>query len=95
MGCTAGDGVVIDHINHKTLDNRKCNLRKTTRAGNTRNRVSVKGSTSSFRGVSWDSENGKWRAVAELHGKHFFLGRYDDETIAAAAVEGFWSGVSI
>ena len=53
MGCTTGDGKVVDHINHDTLDNRKNNLRVTTPAGNVRNsRISIR-NTSGYKGVSY------------------------------------------
>lgn len=39
--CSAATGMDVDHINHKTTDNRRCNLRETTRRGNALNRAPV------------------------------------------------------
>lgn len=93
-GCVKGDGAVVDHLNHNTLDNRKRNLKITDRAGNTRNRLAVKGSTSCYRGVSWDEQKGLWRARAQFEGKHFHLGRFENEKDASNAVEDFWCEIS-
>lgn len=41
---------VVDHINHDTLDNRKCNLRLASIQQNNQNKISTKG-TSRYKGV--------------------------------------------
>lgn len=46
-------------------------------------RISSKGKSSGFRGVSWSSSNGKWRVRTCVYGKKFELGFYDDEAEAA------------
>jgi len=73
-----------DHINGNKLDNRRENLRPATSKQNSRNRPSFRG-ISSFRGVTWDYERGKWRSDIKVDGKHKFLGRFDDENAAAIA----------
>lgn len=65
----------VDHINHNTLDNRKCNLRVVTKAQNMMN--------SNFKGVS---RNGcKWYAYIKINQKMLNLGNYLDEEEALYA----------
>lgn len=54
-------GMVIDHKNHNTLDNRRNNLRICTQAENTRNRKS--------KGYSWDDVHGYWVVTMRRNGK--------------------------
>lgn len=53
---------VVDHINHDTLDNRKCNLRITTNDKNVKNRKGAnKNSKTGVRNVHWiESANEYW-----------------------------------
>jgi hypothetical protein len=74
----APDGLEVDHINGKTLDNRKENLRICTHAQNTlniRTRISNK---SGYKGVSWDAQTNKWRASITHKGRFYDLGRFAD-----------------
>ena len=57
-GCP--DGLVVDHINGDTLDNRRSNLRICTRGENTRNQRLPSDNTSGFKGVS--RVGPKWHA---------------------------------
>ena len=76
-----GKGTESDHINRNSLDNRKCNLRITTRKENNDNR-GVWG-TSKYRYVYWDKSRNKW--VVRVKGK--FVGRYKYEKDAIRAVK--------
>lgn len=72
--------VVVDHINHNTLDNRKSQLRLATLRNNARNRKgATKLSKSGIRGVGWDSKVCKWRVVVWVDGKNKHLGYYEDK----------------
>ena len=65
----------VDHINHNTLDNRKCNLRVVTKSQNMIN--------SNYKGVS---RNGcKWYAYIKINQKMLNLGNYLDEEEALYA----------
>lgn len=85
--------VGIDHINHNTLDNRKCNLRPATAAQNGANQKksrSYKGrqTSSQFKGVVlWINSCGtvRWRARIVVGGKTLSLGCFDSEIEAAQA----------
>ena len=74
MNCPKG--MYVDHINHNTLDNRKCNLRITTNANNIRNGNIRKNNTSGINGVSYDKERKKYVAIIGVNGKKMFLGRF-------------------
>jgi len=82
-------GKETDHRNHDKLDNRydpndknKSNLQNKYRWQNMQNRLSTKGSTSKFIGVSNYTRDNNWRATINLP-KHIYLGSYDTEEEAA------------
>src|SRR5688572_24444050 len=55
------DGMLTDHVNHDTLDNRRENLRTATHAYNNHNsRKRVDGVTSSYKGVYWFNPANLW-----------------------------------
>lgn len=87
MGLGQGDGRVVDHRNHDTLDNRRRNLRVCTRSGNAHNPDPAKVPTgrAGVRGVSWCSQTGRWRALVQIEGRVFHLGRHATIEDAAAA----------
>lgn len=89
LGLTVGDRQMTDHRNRNRLDNRRLNLRLCTRALNMQNQGSNRGSTSRFRGVSWDKARCQWRSYAQVDGILHDLGRFDDERVAAKVASRF------
>ena len=81
--------LVVDHINHNGLDNRKANLRLATRAQNCLNRPYIKtyASRSKYKGVTWHKRWKKWQVQICLNGKHKSVGYFDDEIEAAKAYD--------
>lgn len=75
----------IDHVNRDRRDNRIANLRSATRAENARNVPSHAGSTSKYRGVSWNAARGKWVAQIYIGGRNRRLGTFADEDAAHRA----------
>lgn len=86
MGLARSDRRQVDHVNRNKLDNRRGNLRIVTHAQNMQNVGANATSTSMHRGVSWDSESRKWRAVGFVNGRIYHLGRFTDELEAARVV---------
>ncbi|MET3699356.1 AP2 domain-containing protein [Bacillus oleivorans] len=83
----AEDGLVVDHINHNTLDNRKKNLRVITNGQNLQNRRGATSlSSSGIRGVSWRKDINKWRARVNVNGKEYNVGVFDKQEDAEKAV---------
>lgn len=77
-------GLDTDHINHNSLDNRKCNLRICTRSENMCNRKGAnRNSASKYLGVWWDENNKKWEAQIKVHYKQKYLGQFKSEKEAA------------
>jgi len=89
MGLDFGDKRVVDHINHNGLDNRRTNLRVTTRSQNGANRNVGKKSTTGFKGIYWDKNRKKWKASLTKDGKTHFIGRYKNPREAAKAYDSF------
>jgi hypothetical protein len=80
--------VGVDHKNRYPLDNRRSNLRIADGSQNNGNMSKPRhGTTSRFKGVSWHTRSGKWRAVIALNRKHKHLGFFTNELDAARAYD--------
>lgn len=82
----------VDHIDRDPLNNDPSNLRLVNRSRNTRNQSKCRtygGVTpsSQFRGVSWDSQRGKWKTEIQIGGTLKFIGRFTHERGAAKAYQ--------
>jgi hypothetical protein len=75
-------GYIVDHKDGNGLNNCRDNLRVCTRRQNQANRRSRRG-VSRFVGVYPHKD--KWIAEITSHGRHFYLGYFDDEVQAAKA----------
>ena len=72
----------VDHLNHRSDDNRWCNLREVSHQENGKNQKLRRTNKSGFTGVLHDGH--RWRAEITVDGKGKFLGYYD--TIYGAIV---------
>ena len=87
------DGMVVDHINHNELDNRRSNLRVTTNARNILNRRGPAADKRScrYRGVFRNRD--RWRARVTVDGFRYNLGTFTTPDDAHEAVTEFVRGV--
>ena len=86
--CKTEKGLVVDHINHNGLDNRRANVRACSFAENLRNRRKYRSGTSSrYKGVNWCKRRKRWRARICLNRKEIALGQFTDEVEAAKAYD--------
>lgn len=85
MGCSKGDGKIVDHINRDELDNRRANLRFVTARQSVQNRDFGWG-----KGYIRDGD--KYRVRVARNGVTFDLGRWDSEEEARAVRKWFMSG---
>lgn len=76
---------MVDHIDNIPTNNHVTNLRWASRQENNRNRVSQRGSTSAFKGVSWHKPRAKWVANYGLDGRQHHIGYFTNERDAARA----------
>lgn len=74
---------VVDHLNHKTLDNRKCNLRVCSIRDNNNNSLARKNTSSKYKGVYFCKHLNKWKA--EIKKTH--IGCFNNEIDAAKAYD--------
>lgn len=78
----------VDHRDGDGLDNRRGNLRAATTVENNRGFRNKRASTSSqYRGVTFDSQNQKWRAKIGVGSVAVHLGRFESELEAAQAYD--------
>lgn len=66
--------MVVDHINHDTLDNRDINLRICSHQENLRNHSGNSRNTSGVKGVSLDRKTNKWKAQIRHNNKTIVIG---------------------
>lgn len=78
-------GKQVDHINGNRLDNRKCNLRICSISENLKNQKRRNDNTSNYKGVYWNKEMNKWRALISVNNKRKHLGYYVTPELAYAA----------
>jgi hypothetical protein len=86
MGANPGDPH-IDHKDRNVLNNCRLNLRFASPTQNNANQRSRIGSTSKFKGVTWDKATGRWRAVIQIDKHVIGLGRFVSEILAARAYD--------
>jgi hypothetical protein len=66
-------GMVVDHINRNTLDNRRKNLRITTIQGNLQNQVRSNNKTG-HTGVAFHKQTGRYTAQIKINYKKIHIG---------------------
>ncbi|HEY7824779.1 MAG TPA: HNH endonuclease [Acidimicrobiia bacterium] len=82
------DGMVVDHIDHDGLNNRRNNLRLVTPHQNSMNQRPNRGTSSKHRGVTRRTEgSGGWVAQIQVDGKNNYLGYFHSERDAALAYD--------
>lgn len=69
--------IIVDHINHNTLNNRKNNLRIATRSQNNMNKELLDSNNSGVAGVIWDKDRMKWTAYITVNYHRIHLGYFD------------------
>jgi len=87
MKAKIGDGKIVDHINKNGLDNRKENLRFTSKSRNAVNSSKVLLNKTGFRGVSKNRGGCKFSAKLKLQGRGILLGSFDTAEDAARAYD--------
>ena len=91
----APKGKDVDHIEHDTLDNRKCKLRLCSHQENSFNSARNKNNTSGFKGVAYhkkrkdmiNERKKPWRAKIHPSGKTINIGYYKTKEEAAEAYD--------
>ena len=80
---------IVDHINHDTLDNRKCNLRICTLKENMMNKLKYKNNDSGYKGVSYMGKASrrlkKWKMKLNKNGITVAKAYFDTKEDAARA----------
>lgn len=83
----APKGILVDHINHDTLDNRKANLRLCDRAGNRSNSKLNKINSSGLKGVWFRKSTGNWLVQIQHNKRKRHVGVFPTAKIAAKAYD--------
>ena len=83
----AEGGLVVDHIDHNGLNNRRGNLRVCSMRENSRNRRPGKKKASIYKGVIRSKRDNMWTARIKYDGKRIYLGTFEREIDAAKAYD--------
>ena len=78
-------GLVVDHINHDTLDNRKSNLRNITCQHNLMNRSLNSNNKTGHAGVYWIKSKKHYDVGIKVNYKYIYLGTFDNIIDAISA----------
>lgn len=83
----APKNMIVDHVNHNGLDNRKKNLRICSHIENCRNQKKRADSTYNFKGIQRTKNKKKevWFSRIKHNGKEIYLGVFNSEIKAARA----------
>lgn len=81
----APDGMLVDHHDHDTLNNRRQNLRICTHAQNSSNARMLKPNFARVRGISWVKVDKSWKASIRANGKNISIGQFRDKEAAIEA----------
>jgi hypothetical protein len=87
LGMATNNHLQVDHLNHNTLDNRRCNLRVVSRAQNLQHRRGPQNFSSAYKGVGWHPCRRLWRVRIYDKGKRVEVGHFRDEVEAALAYD--------
>ena len=84
MGRKAKGGEEVDHIDGNSLNNRRENLRFSTRSENQANKSTYRNNKSGYKGVHLDTKAKKKKWIAQIHhkGEVIFLGRFQTPALA-------------
>lgn len=80
-------GIMVDHINRNSLDNRRHNLRRCDSSGNSCNSKLANTNSSGFKGVAWHTKAQKWRAEIHHRTNYKYLGLFLTPEMAALAYD--------
>jgi HNH endonuclease len=72
----APKGLLVDHRNRNSLDNRRFNLRLATYSQNAANKRTSRKNKSGYPGVCWQKDCNKWRAYVAIDGAQKYLGLF-------------------
>lgn len=81
------DDSLVDHIDHIGTHNWETNLRMSTSAQQAMNRRKLSGTSSQYKGVSWNKARKRWHAYITHNQKIFHLGVFTHEIEAALAYD--------
>lgn len=71
------DNMVVDHINHNTLDNRKSNLRIVEPIINSQNQLLSKANKTGYKYICFHKRSQKYRVGFSRFKKYIFIGNFD------------------